>query len=235
MTITNIPCVSRPNVEAQPLTAEQLSSYCSALQSPGARKAAERALAAIRTFARAQSAGDLLRGAAVHGADLEAWLSSIEQEAIQNLATAKAYRARFEDALSGRRAALSLQDAAAMELIARRQESAAMKDSKSKAIRVDVGELRAKLIAAGMTPEERDAHINQRYADGGFEAIEAGLLCERDTLLAEAAALQRYLSDPERCADVLPEPVRAELLELAAAMPLRAQTTHPPVNAHRVW
>lgn len=216
-----------------PLTPDQLRAYRSALQSPTARRAAERAVGAIRAFARNLRAADLMRGSVVHGAELEAWMASIESEAAENLSRVQAYRSMFEAAMATFTATLHARDSAALELLARRRDAAAMKASKAAAIPVDVGDMRARLIAAGLTPEERDEHIRKRYAEGGFEAMEAELLRERDVLLSEAAALLGYLDDPDRDIHVLPETLCAELVELANAMPLRGQMQRTPVASPR--
>lgn len=217
------------------LTREQVNAYRVLLRDPEARRAASAALAAIQGFASRLNAADLLRGSVVHGGDWEAWLAELAKEAKQNLETVRVYRASFEQERQATEGELHAHDAAAIELLGRRREAAAMAESKAKATKQDGLTMRKKLADAGLTLEEASDHITQRF-NGGFEEIEAGLMRQRDAHLEEAQALEAFLEDPDRASSVLPEPLRDELRALAAAMPVRATVTNRmPIAASRAW
>jgi hypothetical protein len=217
------------------LTREQVDAYRSLLRSTEARRAAAVALSAIQSFASRLNVADLIRGSVVHGGDWEAWLSELAKEAHSNLATVKTYRASFEEARLGLQGELCAHDAAAIELIGRRRSAAATTESRAKSTRQDYWAMRKKLTDAGLTSDEVTQHLEQRF-NGGFEALEAGILRERDASLADAQALEDYLSDPDRAQSALPDALRDELRELAQALPLRANVTdRMPVAALRAW
>ena len=217
------------------LTSEQVATYRNLVCDGNARKAATIALAAIQYFAKQLNAADLLRGSVVHGADWETWLAELTKEATLNAETVKRYRSSFEDARKAACAELYAADSAALELLGRRRDAAAMAESQAKSTKLDWQSMHTKLTDAGLTPGEVSDHMSQRFS-GGFEELEAGLLLRRDAHLAEVQALETYLSDPERQTSPLPEPLRQELQDLAQHAPLRAAATnHMAVAAQRSW
>lgn len=217
------------------LTSEQVATYRNLVCDGNARKAATIALAAIQSFAKQLNAADLLRGSVVHGADWETWLAELTKEATLNAETVKRYRSGFEDARKAACAELYAADSAALELLGRRRDAAAMAESQAKSTKLDWQSMHKKLTDAGLTSTEVSDHMAQRF-NGGFEEIEAGLLRQRDGYLAEAQALGAYLEDPDRASSALPDPLRDELHALTAAMPLRATITNcMPIAASRSW